>query len=74
MEQKEIIAIFNEMLTKVFSEQEQKYKKKKKYSLEHYCCSEEEKNQFSAIFEELLDMAEILDFDSFIAMFSEEEE
>lgn len=74
MEQKEIIVIFNEMLTKIFSEQEQKYRKKKKYTLEQYCCSEEEKNQFSAIFEELLDMAEILDFDSFIAMFSEEEE
>ena len=74
MEQKEIIAIFNEMLTKVFSEQEQKYKKKKKYNLEQYCCSEEEKNQFSAIFEGLLDMAEILDVDSFIAKFSEEEE
>ena len=66
MEQKDIIAIFNEMLTKVYSDQEQKYRKKKKYTLEQYCCSEEEKNQFSAMFEELLDMKENMDYNAFI--------
>lgn len=66
MEHKEIVAIFNEMLTKVYSEQEQKYRKKKKYMLEQYCCSEEEKNQFSAMFEGLLEMKENMDYDAFI--------
>ena len=29
MEQKDVVAIFNEMLTKVYSEQEEKYKRKR---------------------------------------------
>ena len=74
MEQKEIIAIFNEMLTKVYSEQEEKYKRKKKYELEHYCCTEEEKNQLSIIFERLLETRETLDSDAIINLLSREEE
>ena len=74
MEQKDIIAIFNEMLTKVYSEQEEKYKRKRKYELEHYCCTEEEKDHFSAIFEELLEMRETLDYNSFINLMSREDE
>ena len=74
MEQKDIVAIFNEMLTKVYNEQEEKYKRKRKYDIGHYCCTEEEKDQFSVIFEELLKMRETLDYDSFINLISREEE
>ena len=74
MEQKDIVAIFNEMLTKVYSDQEQKYRKKKKYTLEHYCCSEEEKNQVSAMFEELLEMKENMDNDAFINILNRRED
>ena len=74
MEQKDIVAIFNEMLTKVYNEQEEKYKRKRKYELEHYCCTEEEKDQFSVIFEELLEMRESLDYNSFIKLMRREEE
>lgn len=74
MEQKDVVAIFNEMLTKVYSEQEEKYKRKRKYQIEHYCCTEEEKDQFSVIFEELLEMRESLDSNSFINLMGGEEE
>ena len=74
MEQKDIVAIFNEMLTKVYNEQEEKYQRKRKYDLEHYCCSEEEKDQFSVIFEELLEMRDTLDYNLFIKLMSREEE
>jgi len=74
MEQKEIVAIFNEMLTKVYNQQEEKYKRKRKYELEHYCCTGEEKDQFSVIFEELLEMRESLDYNSFINLMNGEEE
>jgi len=74
MEQKDVVAIFNEMLTKVYSEQEEKYKRKRKYDLAHYCCTEEEKDQFSVIFEELLEMRESLDYNSFINLMIREEE
>lgn len=76
MEQKDMVAIFNEMLTKVYSKQEQKYNKKKKYSLEQYCCTEEEKSRFSVIFEEFLEMRkemESMDYDAFIDKLSGEE-
>ena len=42
--------------------------------LEHYCCTEEEKDKFSVIFEELLEMRETLDHDVFIKLISREEE
>ena len=74
MEQKEIIAIFNEMLTNVYNEQEDKYKRKRKYELEHYCCTEEEKDQLSVIFEGLLELRETLDYNTFINLISREEE
>ena len=74
MEQKDIVAIFNEMLTKVYNRQEEKYKRKRKYELEHYCCTEEEKDQLSANFEGLLEMRETLDYDAFINLISREEE
>jgi len=74
MEQKDIVAIFNEMLTKVYNEQEEKYKRKRKYELEHYCCTEEEKDQLSAIFEGLLEKRESLEYDAFINLLSREEE
>ena len=74
MEQKDIAAIFNEMLTKVYNEQEEKYKRKRKYELEHYCCTEEEKDQLSVLFEGLLEMRETLDYDAFINLISREEE
>ena len=74
MEQKDIVAIFNEMLTKVYNEQEEKYKRKRKYELEHYCCTEEEKDQLSIIFERLLEMRETMDNDVFFNMISREEE
>jgi len=64
MEQKEIVAIFNEKLTKV----------KKKYDLEHYCCTEEEKDRLSVIFEGLLETRETLDSDAFINLIKREEE
>ena len=74
MEQKDIVAIFNEMLTKVYNEQEEKYKRKRKYELEHYRCTEEEKDKFSVIFEGLLEMRETLDYDVFINLINREEE
>ena len=74
MEQKDVVAIFNEMLTKVYNEQEEKYKRKRKYELAHYCCTEEEKDQFSVIFEELLEMRDTLDYSLFIKLMSREEE
>ncbi len=80
MEQKDIVAIFNEMLTKVYNEQEEKYKRKRKYELEHYCCTEDEKDQLSIIFEGLLEKRETqetrktLDLDAFINLISGEEE
>lgn len=74
MEQKDIVAIFNEMLTKVYNEQEEKYKRKRKYELEHYCCTGEEKDQLSVIFEGLLETRETLDYDAFINLISREEE
>ena len=74
MEQRDIIAIFNEMLTKVYNEQEEKYKRKRKYQIENYCCTEEEKDQFSVIFEELLEMRETLDYNSFINLMNGEDE
>ena len=74
MEQKDIVAIFNEMLTEVYNEQEDKYKRKRKYELEHYCCTEEEKDQLSVIFEELLEMRESLDYNAFNKLISREEE
>ena len=74
MEQKEIAAIFNEMLTKVYNEQKEKYKRKRKYELEHYCCTEEEKDQLSVIFEGLLETRETLDYDAFINLISRGEE
>jgi len=69
MEQKDILAIFNEMLTKVFSKQEDKYKRKRKYSMNDYCCSEEEKDQFSNIFEDLLERRDIINFNLFLKRF-----
>jgi len=69
MEQKDILAIFNEMLTKVFSKQEDKYKRKRKYSMNDYCCSEEEKDQFSNIFEDLLERRDAINFDLFLKRF-----
>ena len=74
MEQKEIVAIFNEMLTKVYNGQEEKYKRKRKYELVHYCCTEEEKDELSVIFEGLLETRETLDYDAFINLISREEE
>ena len=74
MEQKDIVAIFNEMLTKVYNGQEDIYKRKRKYKLEHYCCTEEEKDQLSVIFEQLLEMRESLDYKGFINLLSKEEE
>jgi len=74
MEQKDIVAIFNEMVTKVYNEQEEKYQRKRKYDLEHYCCTEKEKDQFSVIFEGLLEKRENLDYDAFINLISREEE
>ncbi|MHA1500032.1 MAG: hypothetical protein ACTSRT_21105 [Promethearchaeota archaeon] len=64
MEQKEIVAIFNEKLTKVYNEQEEKYKRKK----------EEEKDRLSVIFEGLLETRETLDSDAFINLIKREEE
>ena len=74
MEQKDIIAIFNEMLTDVYNAQEDKYRRKRKYELEHYCCTEEEKDQLSVIFEKLLEMRETLDYNAFNNLISREEE
>ena len=70
MEHRDILAIFNEMLTKVFSKQEDKYKRKRKYSMEDYCCSEEEKDHFSNIFEDLLEKREIINFNLFLKRFN----
>ena len=74
MEQKDIVAIFNEMLTDVYNAQEEKYSRKRKYDLEHYCCTEEEKDQLSVIFEQLLGMQDSLDYNAFIDLISREEE
>ena len=74
MEQKDIVAIFNEMLTKVYNEQEEKYKRKRKYELEHYCCTEEEKDQLSVIFEGLLETRETLDYEALINLINRGEE
>jgi len=74
MEQRDIVAIFNEMLTKVYNAQGEKYKRKKKYALEHYCCTEEEKEQLSGIFAGLLKTRDTLDFDAFINLINREEE
>lgn len=74
MEQKNIVALFNEMLTKVYNAQEEKYSRKRKYELEHYCCTEEEKDQISVFFEQLLDMRESLDYKTFISLISREED
>ena len=74
MEHKDVIAIFNEKLTKVYNEQEEKYRRKRKYKLEHYCCTEEEKDQLSLVFKALLEMRETLDYDAFNNLISREEE
>jgi len=66
MEHKDILAIFNEMLTKVFSEQEDKYKRKRKYSMEDYCCSEVEKDHFSKIFEDFLEKRDDMSYKLFL--------
>lgn len=70
MEHKDILAIFNEMLTEVFSRQEDKYKRKRKYSIEDYCCSEEEKDQLSNIFEDLLERRDTINFNLFLKRFN----
>lgn len=69
MEHKDILAIFNEMLTKVYSEQEEKYKRKRKYNLVHYCCSEEEKKRISILFEELLYNRNTMNLKKFLQLF-----
>ncbi len=69
MEHKDILAIFNEMLTKVYSEQEEKYRRKRKYNLAQYCCSEEEKKKISILFEELLYNRSTMNLKKFLQLF-----
>ena len=71
MENREIIAIFNEKLKEVFSAQEDKFKRKKLFEKDTYFCTEEEMSVFSKIFEELLEKKDDFDKDSFLKMLHE---